>query len=234
MGVNINNIQFKQTDSLFVIFKSKVLECFTNGKLYFIYSKGKNIIDFLNNKTIYQDIIQSDFNKISVISFDEDTYEKNFSYEYLIEYFRNRLTEGHNNYSTYRVLFPQDINGFYKFEVWIEIAGVRIAPGTFDQNQEYPGCILLPRMEEKLKKSIPYKKVPTPMDGRGEDYLISDSYIDKIIGVKRFKDINWIGTGWEHYDDFTSETEEYVLDLHHFDQDIYRIFKEHNALEILR
>lgn len=229
----IKKLLFKDLKDEYVIYTNNIYRYHYSCGVNKIFSRNRKIIsDFLKDERVYNEIINSDFNKFDVIC--EDDIGKDFSREYLIDYFQKRIEKGDVDCSTYRVLKPQDVTDFYQFGVWIEIAGVRIAPGAFDQNQEYPGCILLPRMEEKLKKSIPYKKVPTPMDGRGEDYLISDSYIDKVIGVKRYKDINWIGTGWEHYEDFTSETEEYVLDLHHFDQDIYRIFKEHNALEILR
>lgn len=231
--MGIKKLLFKNLKDEYVVFKKNIYRYhYSNGVNKIFSEKDGLISDFLKDERVYNEIINSDFNKFDVIA--EDDIGKYYSREYLIKCFQQRKNKGYNEYYTYKVISPQDVTDFYQFGVWVEIAGVRIVPGAFDQNQEYPGCILLPRMEEKLKKSIPYKKVPTPMDGRGEDYLISDSYIDKVIGVKRCKDINWIGTGWEHYDDFTSETEEYVLDLHHFDQDIYRIFKEHNALEILR
>jgi len=232
MDTTIKSILFKIIKREYVIYGEGIYTYHWSSGVNKIYSKNRKLIsDFLKEEGVYNEIIRSDFNKFDVIS--EDDIGKDFSREYLIDYFEKRISKGDKDYNTYKVLVPQDVTDFYQFGVWIEIAGVRIVPGAFDQNWEYPGCILLPRIDEKLKKSIPFTKVPTPMD-RGEDYLISDKYIDKVIGIKRYKEINWIGTGWEHYDDFTSETEEYVLDLHHFDQDIYRIFKEHNALEILR
>ena len=40
--------------------------------------------------------------------------------------------------------------------------------------------------------------------------------IDKIIGIKRYKDINWLGT--EKENDFTGETEEIVLEMGNFNE----------------
>lgn len=50
------------------------------------------------------------------------------------------------------------------------------------------------------------------------------------MGVKCYRDPNNIGE--YDYTKFTGEKEEIVLDLHHFDEEAYRFFTEHNALEV--
>ena len=64
----------------------------------------------------------------------------------------------------------------------------------------------------------------------GFHYIQPTSAIDKIVGVKKYHDINKFGT--ENEGDFTGEEEEYVLDMHNFDENVYNFFREHEALEI--
>jgi hypothetical protein len=54
--------------------------------------------------------------------------------------------------------------------------------------------------------------------------------IDKIIGIKRYRDTSTFGK--VDGEQFTGKSEEIVLDLHNFDEKIYQIFKEHGMLEI--
>lgn len=63
-----------------------------------------------------------------------------------------------------------------------------------------------------------------------KDYIVPLRRIDKIIGIKRYRDISSFGQ--QDGEQFTGEVEEMVLDLHHFDENIYNIFKEHGMLEI--
>ncbi len=61
-------------------------------------------------------------------------------------------------------------------------------------------------------------------------YTQPSSAIDKIVCIKKYRDINKFGTAKE--DDYTGEEEEYVLDLHNFDEKLYKMFLEHQILEI--
>ncbi len=229
--MGIKKILFRNIKDEYVIFKNKIFEYEYSHGVNKIFSEKDGLIsDFIKNEKIYNQIINSDFNKFDVMC--ENNTGKDFSRKYIIECFKQRQSKGYHDYYTYRVLSPQDVSSFYRFEVTIEMQGVKI-PGFVQFDHVYPDSIILGSVYKGLEQ-IPYKQIPMPMEPRVTNYLFSTKYIDKVIGIKRYKEINWIGTGWEHYDDFTSETEEYVLDLHHFDQDIYRIFKEHNALEILR
>ena len=49
--------------------------------------------------------------------------------------------------------------------------------------------------------------------------------------IKRYKDINWLGT--EKENDFTGETEEIVLEMGNFNEKNYDFFKQHEAFEIV-
>lgn len=227
----LKKILFGGLKEEYVIFQNGIFEYeYSHGVNKIFSSERKLISDFLKDTNRYNEIVTSDFNKFSIIG--EENIGQDFSRDYLIEYFQKRINIGDQDYNTYRVLSPQDVTSFYRFEISLVIQGVSILGfGQFDH--VYPDSIILGSVYKGLEQ-IPYKQIPMPMEPRVTNYLFSTKYIDKVIGIKRYKEINWIGTGWDHYDDFTGETEEYVLDLHHFDQDIYRIFKEHNALEILR
>lgn len=61
-------------------------------------------------------------------------------------------------------------------------------------------------------------------------YIVPVSKIDKIIGIKKYRDKRMI----EEFDSriYINEGEEIVLDLKNFDMDIYKIFEEHGMLSM--
>lgn len=61
-------------------------------------------------------------------------------------------------------------------------------------------------------------------------YIVPTDKLDKIIGIKRYRDTSTFGKA--DGEKFTGEVEEIILDIHNFDENIYKIFKEHGMVEI--
>lgn len=61
-------------------------------------------------------------------------------------------------------------------------------------------------------------------------YIVPKSKINKIIGIKKYRDTSTFGQ--PDGEQFTGEQEKIILDLHNFDENIYKIFEEHKMLKI--
>lgn len=141
----------------------------------------------------------------------------------------------------YIALSKTDLNHtvdfFYEFSLEIEINGLRT---KFIQSLDDKDLLYIDKQDNNKKLEIAL----TPICGEaqipsdvGYDkggpyyyYIIPINKIDKIIGIKHFRDTSSFGS----YDgeEFTGEKEEIILDIHNFDEKIYKIFKEHGILEI--
>lgn len=133
-----------------------------------------------------------------------------------------------------------NIDIFYEFSLEIEVAGFR---SDFGVSNAYHKTIYLSipwKDEERIKKMTAAfgepRTVPeneTDKFGRfSKDYIVPMERIDKVIGIKRYRDTSSFGQiGGEQY---TGEVEEFVLDLHHFDEKVYKVLKEHYMLEVER
>lgn len=161
-------------------------------------------------------------------------YEKMIQQEKEDGYFLNYRYD----ISFYKDINIDDIQSLYDFYIEVEIDGIRM---KFDTSQAYVDAIYIKvpwRKEELELKQKMYElfgepKV-TPEDkhekyGGIPTYIVPISKIDKIIGIKKYRDKTYI----EDYSDkyYTGKEEEFILDLHHFKSDIYQIFKTHDMLK---
>ncbi len=218
--------EFFQTQSDFVVFKNQLYSYNGRGR---IYSKNAIMLeDFINDPLLFKRIITSDFNQFSVLS--------NYSFpdksrENLIMYYSNRKEKFNDNVIfIYRQLSPNDIEFFYRLEVIVEIKGIRINPGRYSIiPQDYPDDIVILYLKPE-ERHIAKQEIIDPWDHRSSAYLVSISDIDKIIGVKRYRNIGHFNVIYEQ--EFTGETEEIVLDMHNFDEKVYDFFRQHDAFEI--
>lgn len=217
--------EFLYTQSSFVVFKNQLYVYSGNGR---IYSKETVFIEeFVKDSSLYDKIKMSDFNEISVLSNYNSLDKSRIS---LINYYndrRQRLKE--DKIKLYRQLSSSDVESFYTFEIWLEIKGHRIRPGQFIQTIDYPDDIAI-IFDDKKYSYLGRKKIPAPIEPRWEAYLVPKEDIDKIIGIKKFKDVNWIGT--EKEDFYSGKEENIVLDLNAFDESIYQIFIQHESFTI--
>lgn len=131
-----------------------------------------------------------------------------------------------------------NVESFYEFSLELEIEGLKF---KFNRSMAYGKAIYIsrPKKDEKRLKEMttlfgePITVPENESDKYGrlsKDYIVPLRRIDKIIGIKRYRDISSFGQ--QDGEQFTGEVEEMVLDLHHFDENIYNIFKEHGMLEI--
>lgn len=220
----MKKINFLLTISDFVISDGFVLPYSGSKQLY----KQVEIDVLINDKNALDALICSSYNKV----------EKLIDYNLLIfkqeaisiAYLKERKNKGDTTVMLHKNIDNKDISAFYKFEVWLEIKGVRVSPGQYIQAVDYPDDVAI-TFPEKKHWHLGRKQIPAPMEPRWTAHLVPKKDIDKIIGIKRYKDINWLGT--EKENDFTGETEEIVLEMGNFNEKNYDFFKQHEAFEIV-
>lgn len=217
-----------------------------SGRIYWYF----DIIKLLSDENYYNEIVTYlEFNK----------YEINYTYKYkgkllfipiskeLIEYyttkeeFRNNreITLSNNNLSN-------NVDLFYEFDLLIEIESIENK--RFGRIGDFGTEICIPasdflhfnlldneQLKNKMIKLFGEPKVHPQNEsdkyGRfSKEFFIPKSKIKKIIGIKKYRDISTIGQ--PDGEQFTGEEEEIVLDLHNFDENVYKIFEEHGMLKI--
>lgn len=136
-----------------------------------------------------------------------------------------------NNRSAFlfRFVQPSEISSFYLLEVDIVVKGIRIPYNHYVQYKyEEPDAIYV--RSRPTYKPLAVAEVPDPLDHLSKAYLVPLKDIDQIVGVKHYRDPNFIGK--DDYSKFTGEKKEVVLDLNSFDTEVYQFFKDHDAVEI--
>lgn len=134
-------------------------------------------------------------------------------------------------------LDKENVDAFYEFSLSVEIEGLRINNSVreFIENKIEFRC---PQdneeQKDKMIKLFGEPQVhPQNMDDKYgrfvKDYFFVDkARIDKFIGIKRYRDISTIGQ--VNGEQFTGESEEFILDPHNFDKDVYTIFEENGII----
>src|SRR5690606_34413402 len=127
-----------------------------------------------------------------------------------------------------------NVDAFYEFSLEIVVDDFRT---TFQRSVAKENMIYIESNIDQNKKIQMTKIFGEPKNipelenekyGSGKMYfyyIVPKSKIDKIIGIKRYRDTSTFGQ--VDGEQFTGEEEEMVLDLHNFDENTYRIFKEH-------
>jgi hypothetical protein len=222
-GNKVKEINFYLTMSDFVLI-NRDIERYNGGKKI---HKQVKIDDLIQNKNSFDDILSLGFNKVEkLVDFTSFTFiEENVSISYLEE----RKTKGDSKVILHKNINVNEVSSFYKFEVWLEIKGVKIRPGQYIENVIYPDDIIIV-FDDRNHWHLGRMQIPAPMEPRISAHLVPKKDIDKVIGIKRFKNIEWLGTEME--DTFTGEKEEYILDLNQFEESVYQVFLQHEALTI--
>lgn len=198
-----------------------------NGKGRIYSKKTIAVDDFINDPSLYDKIRMSDFNQFSVLS---NYGLPDISRDNLVRYYSERKQRLNDNViKLYRQLSPTDIELFYSFEVWLEIKGVQVTPGQYGTDVNYPDDVVISFPDTK-HWHLGRKKVPAFWEPRIPAHLVPLTDVDKVIGIKRFKDVSWIGSEKER--DFTGEEEKTILDLNSFDKNVYSIFFQHEAITV--
>ncbi|GIM53289.1 hypothetical protein CAPN004_23180 [Capnocytophaga cynodegmi] len=240
-------IVFSGYNSDFIIYKGEKYDYTSySGRIYCYFEITKLLLD----ENYYNEIV-------NILKFNK--YEINYSYSYrrkrlfipvskeLIEYYTTKdefknnreITLSNNNLSN-------NVNSFYEFDLFVEIEGVENKKfgriGDFGTEICIPSSDFLhPNLldDDQLKNKMielfgePKVHPQNESDKYGrfsKEFFIPKSKIKRIIGIKKYRDISTIGQ--PNGEQFTGETEEFILDLHNFDENIYKIFEEHKMLEI--
>ena len=190
-----------------------------------IYNHFK-IDDLLADQHLFSQVLESKYNQIEeVVDYESLTFrEQAISISYLLD----RKKRGEDEVIIHRNITSNEITSYYKFEVWIDMEGIFIPPGQYYDIKESPNEMVI-AFEEKYRH-LAVKQISAPWEQRIPAYLTHKSKIDRIIGIKRFKDTNWLATSRKR--EFNGEKSEVILDLTNFDNDVYSIFKLHEALDI--
>lgn len=233
-------VNFYGNNKNFIIYKEK--------KYYYESYSGRIQWDFdikklLSDENYYNEIVNIlEFNEFEIIYDYEFRGKRLFlpvskeliEYHTIKEEFKNNeeieLTNIHLN---------DNVDSFYQFSTEVEIDNFRT---FFQRSFAFKDMIYIETPENENLKSqmnqifgesqnIP--ELENEKYGSGKQYfyyIVPKSRIDKIIGFKKYRDTSTFGK--QDGEQFTGETEEVILDLHNFDENIYKIFKEHGMLEI--
>jgi hypothetical protein len=146
------------------------------------------------------------------------------------EYLAKSIELGNNTIALLRKVNSDEIESFYFLEIWLQVKGIKLKPGQFGTIlDKYPNDFIVTWLYPK-DIHLSREKIIDPQEPRSVAYLVPFSDIDRIIGVKRFRDPKWIGT--ENEKDFTGESEEIILDIRNFDEKTYEFFLQHDAFKI--
>lgn len=217
---------------------------------YYILGSGRIFKSFNLNKLLLDNqYFQETYNQ------GYKWYRKKFwTKDYKVRYFYVPVTKSFleyyslnwntDDYKKSIVLSNRDLSNnvesFYGFSLEIEVAGFR---SDFGVSNAYHNIIYLSvpwKDEERIKRMTAAlgepRTVPeseTDKFGRfSKDYIVPMERIDKVIGIKRYRDTSSFGL--IDGEEYTGEVEEFVLDLHHFDEKVYNVLKEHHMLEVER
>ncbi|MDO5616083.1 MAG: hypothetical protein Q4G16_07825 [Cruoricaptor ignavus] len=230
-----------------IIYKGKKYDYRSySGRIYWYFEATK----LLSEENYYNEIV-------NVLEFNK--YEINYIYNYrgkrlfipvskeLIEYYITKdefennkeiiLSNTHLNYN---------VDSFYEFDLQVELEGFkRIRFGRIGDfgtdicipasNYSCDNLLYDEQLKEKMTSMFGKPKVHPQNEGDkygrfSKEYFIPKARIAKIIGIKKYRDTSTIGQS--DGEQFTGEVDEIILDLNNFDENIYRIFKEHGMLEI--
>jgi hypothetical protein len=223
-GGSIMTIQFKWNKLDFVLYEGRLKRF--SGPHTLIISKDLDLL--INNKEAFEVILNSEYN-LCVHYGSGDLKLHKIDRDYLLE--RKKFND--KDILLYKEFNPQKVTDFYLIELWIEINCVRLL--YYQQNPGEYNEVRFDYYDNNLGYNHPSyfekfgSRVPCAHD-RGLEFVQSVEKIDKIIGMKKYRNQIWIGTDREQ--DFTGETEEIVLDMHNFDEKTYKFFRQHEAFEI--
>lgn len=220
-----------------------------NGKLYGYKSHSGRIVDsfsiekLLSDSDYYNSTLERGFKYYEKDFWNKNDERKTFYIplskefiEYYILYWKeNFYDEGY--IPLYNISLKSNTIIVYDFFIQVEICGLRT---KFIQSLIDDSLIYIEKpynnreIEKKMTTILGVPQVPSDIGydkyGPHYYYIVPTDKIDKIIGIKRFKDTSTFGKC--DGEKLTGKEEELILDLHNFNENIYEIFKEHGMVEI--
>lgn len=250
-GHNSNHIIYKGRRYKYEKYSGRIYWYFEATKLLSdenYYNEIVNLLEF--NK------FQETFERKLFNSLELDRFETNYFYNYrgkqlfipvsveLIEYYIKYYTNKEEFENNKEIILSNthlndNVDSFYEFDLLVEIDGIKDMRfgkiGDFGTEICTPVPLNNEQLREKMTSMFGEPKAHPENEGDkygrfDKEYFIPKSQIVKIIGAKKYRDQSTIGQ--PDGEQFTGETDEIVLDLYNFDENIYEIFKEHGMLEI--
>lgn len=232
--ININNSVYQ-----YIVIKGRIYGYKPySGRLY----KYFNVDKLLTDKQYYQKVSESGYicfekefwidNKIRK-TFDISLTE-NFVAFFKLNWGKESFYEGLILLS--KVISINNVESLYEFYLEIEINGIRtkFIQSLNDKNILYIDKLKDEKLEYEMNKILGEPQIPADIGhdkyGSHYYYIVPTDKLDKIIGIKRYRDTSTFGKA--DGEKFTGEVEEIILDLHNFNENIYEIFKEHGMVEI--
>lgn len=228
-------LEFRNTEANYIVY---------GGKLYYYNLSSGRIGDsfiikeLLSNPDYYNDTLEKGFKYYEKEFYNKEDERKTFyiplSKEF-IEYYRLYWKEEYFNEAyipLYNTQLKNRVEAFYEFSLEIEINSLKT---KFLRSVAYKDMIYIIVPTSKLLKEKMSNLLGSPQhipelenDKYGRFslyYIVPTSKIDKIIGVKRFRDATTLGQ--QDGEQFTGETKELILNLHSFNNEICKSLKQH-------
>ena len=194
----------------------------------------------LSDDAYYQQAINTGFQDYEVVYKDldsEQTIQKSFYIpltKEFIEYYElnwNKETSHEGSIILTNKNLKKYAESFYELYLEIEIQGYRT---RFATNDDYSALYIETPKSEIIRDNFNAQfGIPQTIEELEDNehlyYTVAPSDIDKIIGIKRYRDISTIGeTDGEQ---FTGKVEELVLDFHNYNEEIYQILNDHDMVK---
>lgn len=221
-----------------------------NGELisYKLHSgrveKAFNIEELLSDDEYYEKVVKDGYESYEKEFETPDNRKEVFSIpvsKSFIEFYRLDWSNESTEKDFITLLYNRDLNNnveaFYEFSLEVEIGSMRtkfIRSLTNDRLIYIEQPCNNEELKNKMTALLGKAQIPSDMEHDKEEsayyYIVPTKKIDKIIGIKRFRDTSTFGN--PDGEKFTGEVEETILDLHNFDENIYEIFRAHGMVEI--
>lgn len=225
-----NKIIVRRDMKSFILYQNEVKENYDSLRLYDRY----DIRELANDAEKVQWLVKNNY-------YIEVNKEKCApSIEYLTEEAKKRMMEEMKIFNLYNIFLHKDmtiddIQLYYDFYLEIEINNIRL---ECDYSNAYVDVVYVSvpyknlELKEKLTNLLGAPKVIPEQEHEQYGpfagyYIVPISKIDKIIGIKKYRDKSKIGKCNSRV--YINE-EEIILDLKNFDMDIYKIFEKHGML----
>lgn len=203
-----------------------------------------NIEELLSDDEYYENVIKEGYECYEK-EFETPDNRKEVFYvpvsKSFIEFYQLDWSNESSQQDSIPLLYNRDLNNnveaFYEFSLEAEISGLRtkfIRSLTNDRLIYIEKPYNNEELEKKMTAILGEPQIPCDMEHDKDEstyyYIVPTKKLDKIIGIKRFRDTSTFGN--PDGEKFTGEVEEIILDLHHFDENIYEIFRAHGMVEI--
>lgn len=229
-----HKIRIRSVLKTFFLYQNEVRENFNRLYIYKKYDIRELIedareIQWLLNSNYYVNEINEKY--VPSIEYLNEELKKRIIQEQKEQYFLNY------RYDIYlhKDINIEDIQSYYDFYLEIEVNNIRL---ECDYSNAYVDVVYVSvpyenlELKEKLTNLLGAPKVIPEQEHEQYGpfagyYIVPISKIDKIIGIKKYRDKSKIGKCNSRV--YINE-EEIILDLKNFDMDIYKIFEKHGML----